>query len=86
MIRDTATARRLGRIGALVLHSRHDSRKLTEPARAAFAQRFLNEVDPRCELPEKERLRRAELARRAFYCRLALRSAQARARRKGSAA
>jgi hypothetical protein len=42
-------------------------------------RRFLDEVDPERQLPEPERLRRAECARRAFFQRLALKSAQARA-------
>lgn len=54
---------------------------MTAKAREAFRDRFIDEVDPERRLPEAERLRRAEAARRAFYARLALRSAQARARR-----
>jgi hypothetical protein len=46
--------------------------------RAGFDQRFLREVDPNNELPEAERLRRAEAARRAYFGRLALASAKAR--------
>lgn len=71
-----------GRLGALTLHSTHDSRKITEPARLAFAERFLRDVDPDGLLPEAERLRRADLARKAFFTRLALKSAQVRRRRK----
>ena len=70
-----------GRIGAYVLHSRYDSRELTKAARAAFQSKFEREVDPDGMLPLEERLRRAEMARRARYARLALASAEARRRR-----
>lgn len=72
-----------GRLGAYVLHSRHDPRETTAPARRAFLHRFEVEVDPNGELPEQERQRRALAARRAHMTRLALRSAQKR-REKGS--
>ncbi len=70
-----------GRIGAYVLHSRYDSRELTKAARAAFESKFEREVDPDGVLPLEERLRRAEMARRAHYARLALASAEARRKR-----
>ncbi len=70
-----------GRIGAYTVHARYDSRVLTQEARAKFLARFLDEVDPERTLPEEERLRRAEHARKAHMARLALASAQARARR-----
>lgn len=69
------------RMAAHALHARHDSRKITAPARAAFLNRFESEVDPDGILPEAERLRRAEHARRAHMTRLALASAQARRKR-----
>src|SRR5688572_4309379 len=62
-----------GRIGAFTTHSRHDPRETTRAAREAFARRFEDEVDPRRELDESERLRRAQAARRAHFSRLALR-------------
>ena len=46
--------------------------------RAGLEARFLREVDPNNELPEAERLRRANKARQAYYQRLALASAKAR--------
>lgn len=67
-----------GRIGAHVLHSRHDPRETTAPARAAFLARFEREVDPEGVLPEPERVRRAQHARKAYFARLALKSAQKR--------
>jgi predicted DNA-binding transcriptional regulator AlpA len=59
-----------------------NSRELTKNARAKFDQRFIDEVDPDRVLPESERLRRAEHARKAYFTRLALLSAKARKRRK----
>ena len=68
----------LGRIGAHSAHSRHDSRDLTANARAAFLETFLRQVDPNRELPEAERRRRAEHAKKAYFGKLALKSAQVR--------
>ena len=62
------------RVGAFALHAKHDSRVLTAPARAAFLDRFLKEVDPDGVLPQEERVRRAEHARKAYFTRLALKS------------
>lgn len=73
----------IGRLGALTMHSRNDSRITSAPGRAAFNTRWALEVDPDGILPEAERARRAELARRAYFTRLALMSAKAR--RKGAA-
>ena len=50
--------------------------------RAGLDAKFLREVDPNNELPEAERRRRAESARRAYYQRLDLASAKARKARK----
>ena len=73
-----------GRIGAYVLHSRYDSGELTRAARAAFETKFEREVDPDGVLPLEERHRRAEMARKAHYARLALASAEARRKRSRS--
>jgi len=73
------------RLAAHAMHAQHDSRETSAPARAAFNARFLDEVDPDRVLPETERLRRAEHARKAHMTRLALASAKAR-RRAGEAA
>jgi len=70
-----------GRIAAYTLHSRYDSHEITERARKGFQSKFEREVDPDGVLPEAERLRRAEMARKAFYARLALSSAKARRKR-----
>jgi hypothetical protein len=69
-------------IGAHALHSQYDSRELTANARAKFDQRFLDEVDPNRVLPEPERLRRADHARKAYFAKLAYMSAKVRAARK----
>lgn len=50
----------------------------TAAGRAAFLARFLDEVDPRRELPEPERERRAVAARKRYFAQLALRSSRAR--------
>ena len=52
------------------------------PARRAFADSFADKVDPDHKLPPAERARRAESARKAHYQRLALKSAQARRRKR----
>jgi hypothetical protein len=69
------------RMGGLATASRHDTKKLTKPARAAFDQRFVDQVDPDRVLPEAERARRAAAARKAYFTRLAFASAKARRRR-----
>lgn len=69
---------RRGKIGAHTLHSRHDSRELTAPAREAFLRKFETEVDPDETLPPEERERRATHARKAYFARLALASVRAR--------
>jgi hypothetical protein len=57
-----------------------DRSAATRPARAAFEQRFLYEVDPDGKLSAVERERRAANAKKAYFHRLALRSAQSRRR------
>ncbi len=68
-----------GRIGAFVLHTRHDARETTSAARVAFLRRFEDLVDPHQVLPKAERERRAGFARQAHFARMALASAKARA-------
>jgi hypothetical protein len=58
----------------------------TAPARKAADDRFERQVDPDGKLPPAERAQRAEHARKAYFARLALKSAQARRRRAGGAA
>ena len=69
------------RLGAHALHSQCDSREITSNARAAFLSRFEREVDPDGTLPVAERERRAAHARKAYFTRLALKSAMARRKR-----
>lgn len=57
-----------------------DRTAATRPAREAFEQRFLDDVDPDRVLSPVERNRRAANARRAYFHRLALKSVQARRR------
>lgn len=53
----------------------------TANARKAALDRFEKQVDPDGILPPAERAKRAEHARKAYFIRLALKSAQARRRR-----
>ena len=71
----------LGRIGAYTALSRHSAYEMTEPARRGFVSKFEREVDPEGLLDPGERARRAEMARKAYFARLALLSAQARRKR-----
>jgi hypothetical protein len=68
-----------GRIGGLTTSSRYDGAAITTPARAAFEQRWYADIPE--DLPPAERERRARAARKAFYTKLARRSAQTRAQR-----
>lgn len=73
------------RIGGYVLHSQVDSAEHMKPAQAASPGQLTyweREVDPEGVLPELERKRRAECARRAHMTKLALASSQARRARK----
>lgn len=54
----------------------------TQPARDAFRDRWLDQVDPDRVLPPVERAKRAEHAMKAHMTRMALASAKARARRR----
>jgi hypothetical protein len=66
----------------LAAQTRHaQGRTNTAPARAAFEQRFVDQVDPDRTLPEAERLKRAEAARSAHFTRMALASSKARKRK-----
>lgn len=61
-----------------------DRSAATEPARRGLLDRFEREVDPEGRLTPTERQRRAESARRAFYVRMALKSAQARRKKRAA--
>lgn len=67
------------RLAAHQLHAGvRDAAAHTAPARAAFLSRFEREVDPDGSLDPRERARRAEHARKAYFLRLALASSHAR--------
>ena len=72
----------LGRIGAYTAHSRHGGLEMTRAAREAFRSKFEREVDPGGVLDPDERTRRADMARKAHFARLAYLSAVARRRRR----
>lgn len=74
------------RIGGLARSAQYDGLEVTAKARATFRASFEDQVDPDRKLPEAERSRRAEAARRLFYARMAFRSSQVRARNKTAAA
>ena len=58
-----------------------DRARRTAAARSAFLERFERDVDPEGRLTASERSRRANSARRAYFLRLAAKSAEARRRR-----
>lgn len=58
----------------------------TAPARAALMSRFEREADPEGTMLPAERARRAEHLRKAYFQRLALKSAAARRRSREAAA
>lgn len=76
--------KQIAKIAANTMWAQCDDRSArTAPARAAMQAKFEDQVDPDRKLPADERARRAESARRAYYQRLALKSAQSR-RKKAS--
>lgn len=82
----TAQRQLNGRAGAYESWARTtDPAARTAPGRKANLDRFDREVDPNNELTQQERAKRAEYARKAYYTRLALKSAQARRRRQAGA-
>ncbi|MHA3019530.1 hypothetical protein ACXPWS_04575 [Mycobacterium sp. BMJ-28] len=72
----------IGQIHAYESWARTEDRAArTANGRKAFLDRFEREVDPDGVLTPEERARRAMWARKAYFRRLALKSAQARRRR-----
>jgi hypothetical protein len=69
------------RYAAHVKWAQTDPAEGTAAARAKFMLRFIDAADPNRELPEGERLRRAEHLRKAYFTKLALASAKARRKR-----
>lgn len=68
-----------GKIGGLTLAATHDPREYTAAARRTFLAKFLD-AQP-VDLPEDERQRRAQAARRVYFARLSYASAVARRER-----
>jgi hypothetical protein len=72
------------RIAAYGLHEKVDGLTHTAPARAASpgqSSYWDKKVDPDGTLPDAERRRRAEIAKKRYFSTLALKSARARALR-----
>lgn len=67
---------RWGRVGGYRTAARHDTRLITQPARDAFAARFYEGVPK--DLPQEERDRRADAARKAYFAELTAKSILAR--------
>jgi len=57
-----------------------DRKARTAPATEASMKRFERQVDPNGELPEAERLKRADAAKRAYFARLSFKASKARSR------
>ncbi|MEW2382327.1 hypothetical protein AB0873_09575 [Micromonospora sp. NPDC047707] len=70
-------------IAANTRWSKEDPTAAAEKAQAGLLEKFRREVDPNNELPEAERERRAQAARRAHMQRLALASSKVRAAKRG---
>jgi len=68
----------LNRSAALTRVAREGGAAVSEPARRAFLDKFIDQVDPERTLSEVERQARAQAARRAYFVKLAAKSAQAR--------
>lgn len=79
-----------GRIGGLMLHATHSTDAIAAKARGGLEAKFLREVTARAveageELTPAEIEQRASFAKRAYFARLALKSAQVRRERAGRA-
>ena len=69
------------RMAAHALHAKvSDPAAHTAPARQVFLSRFEREVDPEGVLEPRERARRAEHAKKAYFLKLAQASSKARAK------
>lgn len=74
-----------GKLGAHISWAKTPDRPArTRPARNGLERKFEREADPNNELTPAERAKRTEHVRKAYYARLALKSAQARRRRASS--
>lgn len=70
------------RIAGLTTAMTRTGAEMSQPARAAFVEkleaRLLDEVDPERVLPEDERARRVEAARKLYFTRLSFKASRAR--------
>lgn len=69
----------INKAAALTRVANEGGAAVSAPARRAFLDRFVDQVDPDRTLPESERNRRAQAARRAYFTKLAAKSAKSRA-------
>ena len=67
---------------AYAMHAQHGSGKTSRRGREAFLARFERQVDPDGVQSDAERARRAEAAKRAYFIRLSIKSAEARRARR----
>lgn len=82
---DPAKMRARARIGAHTRWAQEPDRvAATQPMRDARERKFEDQVDPERVLDPVERARRVKSAKSAYYTRLAMKSAEARARRKSA--
>jgi hypothetical protein len=73
-----AHLRSIAALGGLARSAKYDGVEMTAAARSTYRASFIDRVDPDRVLPEAERLRRAEAARRLHFARMAYESAKAR--------
>jgi len=66
------------RLGGMTRAMLYDGKDMTAKAREKFLGKFLLQIPE--DLPEKERVRRAEIAKKLHFTRLAYLSAKARAK------
>lgn len=69
------------RAAAYARHARHGVDAAVAPMHRGRMAKYENEVDPKRELPEDERARRAQFALRRDMAKLALKSSRARSAR-----
>lgn len=82
--RDPAERKLIARIAVNTSWAQTSDRAArTAAARQAALDRFEREIDPHGTMPPAERVARAESLRKAYFQRLALKSAQARRAKKG---
>jgi hypothetical protein len=70
-----------GRLAAHAAHAKHGGTNMTEAARKAGpgnVEYYFDDVDPDRQLPDAERNRRAEQAKKSYFTRLSFLSAKAR--------